>query len=159
MRRLFRICSVVPLCCPVKILSVKLMTLSSGLSPEKPCKHAVTITNKRAISLMDFFRGQKRFKPSPISGMPIHIQVFDGISFIDVMSFEFGGETFYARTSTIWPLKTSSAFWMSGSFLKSSLLNGTDAGVFSFAGGLSRDGREGCEGVFTSPTSRASRDT
>jgi hypothetical protein len=35
----------------------------------------------------------------------------------------------YERTSTIWPLKTSSAFWISGSFLKSSLLNGAAAGA------------------------------
>src|SRR6059036_1711181 len=31
-----------------------------------------------------------------------------------------------ARTSTIWPLKISSAFWINGSFLKSSLLKGTE---------------------------------
>src|SRR5258706_850540 len=31
------------------------------------------------------------------------------------------------RTSTIWPLKISNAFAINGSFLKSSLLNGTDA--------------------------------
>ena len=41
----------------------------------------------------------------------------------------------HARTSTIVPLKTSSAFWMSGSFLKSSLLNGTGADGFSLAVG------------------------
>jgi hypothetical protein len=39
----------------------------------------------------------------------------------------------YERTSTIWPLKTSSAFWISGSFLKSSLLNDATGG----RGGLS----------------------
>src|SRR6185503_13526558 len=32
------------------------------------------------------------------------------------------GEDGQARTSTIWPLKISNAFWISGSFLKSSLL-------------------------------------
>ena len=37
------------------------------------------------------------------------------------------------RTSTICPLKISSAFWISGSFLKSSLLNGTVAD-FSLVG-------------------------
>ena len=36
-----------------------------------------------------------------------------------------------ARTSTIVPLKTSSAFWISGSFLNSSLLNGTGRGFLS----------------------------
>src|SRR3989442_7786696 len=36
-----------------------------------------------------------------------------------------------ARTSTIWPWKISKAFWISGSFLKSSLLKGTEAS-FSF---------------------------
>src|SRR5690348_14441461 len=39
-----------------------------------------------------------------------------------------------ARTSTIWPLKISSAFRISGSFLKSSLLVGTDPG-FALVGG------------------------
>src|SRR5215471_12616242 len=39
-----------------------------------------------------------------------------------------------ARTSTICPLKISSAFWISGSFLKSSLLKGT-GDRRSFAGG------------------------
>lgn len=37
----------------------------------------------------------------------------------------------YVRTSIIVPLNTSSAFWISGSFLKSSLLKGTIAGFFS----------------------------
>src|SRR5580700_11131288 len=45
----------------------------------------------------------------------------------------------YTRTSTIVPLNTSSAFWMSGSFLKSSLLNGTGAVFFSAAGAASTD--------------------
>src|SRR5437879_6014665 len=39
-----------------------------------------------------------------------------------------------ARTSTIWPLKISSAFWISGSSWKSSLLKGTDPD-FLLAGG------------------------
>src|SRR3989442_9211520 len=39
-----------------------------------------------------------------------------------------------ARTSTIWPLKISSAFWISGSFAKSSLLKGTDPD-FALVGG------------------------
>src|SRR5690242_18052822 len=41
-----------------------------------------------------------------------------------------------ARTSTMVPLKISSAFLMSGSFLKSSLLNTTGAGFFSVAGAV-----------------------
>lgn len=36
-----------------------------------------------------------------------------------------------ARTSTIRPLKISSAFWINGSFLKSSWLNGTASGLFA----------------------------
>src|SRR6266567_274605 len=39
-----------------------------------------------------------------------------------------------ARTSTIWPLKISSAFRISGSFSKSSLLKGTDPD-FALVGG------------------------
>src|SRR5205809_7702054 len=39
-----------------------------------------------------------------------------------------------ARTSTMWPLNISSAFWISGSFLKSSLLKGTDPD-FALVGG------------------------
>src|SRR5689334_5089844 len=41
----------------------------------------------------------------------------------------------HALTSTIWPLNISSAFWIRGSFLKSSLLNGIGASL-SFWGGF-----------------------
>src|SRR2546425_4960591 len=49
----------------------------------------------------------------------------------DGWGLRLGGQ---ARTSTIWPLKISSALWISGSFLKSSLLKGTDPD-FALVGG------------------------
>src|SRR5262252_10982928 len=49
-------------------------------------------------------------------------------------------ETRQARTSTIWPLKISRAFWIKGSFLKSSLLKETGA-IFAGVGAADVTGR------------------
>src|SRR5262245_33148508 len=55
---------------------------------------------------------------------------------LDILRFDVCGvkPDGQARSSTIWPLKISSAFWINGSFLKSSLPGGTDPD-FAWAGG------------------------